>query len=164
EKGTERSNWLSITIPSSVLPPGDGEPFFMRYADLGDGWVLSATNQNLWRFRPTDNDAVQFARLTSGPNPTITGCGTAAARTRSEKGTERSNWLSITIPSSVLPPGDGEPFFMRYADLGDGWVLSATNQNLWRFRPTDNDAVQFARLTSGPNPTITGCGTAAART
>src|SRR5205085_11720011 len=142
--GDDRANAAAVELKVwDQLIGGDGIGTAVALAPTGKNPTLWASVQQSRRFcRPRARD-----------------CGKA---TRVERGTERSNWPSINL-ASVLPSGDGEPFAIRYADLGDGWVLSASNQNLWRFRPTDNDAVQFARLTTGPNPTITGCGSTAAR-
>ena len=175
---------LMYSVGSGDPTTGNPSLLYSGLQDNGTRWLLNGDNEaiftsvelKVWdQLIGGDGIGTAVALDPTGKNPTLWAsvqqsrrfcrprardCGKA---TRVERGTERSNWPSISL-NSVLPSGDGEPFFMRYADLGDGWVLSATNQNLWRFRPTENDAVQFARLTTGPNPTITGCGSTVGRT
>ena len=177
---------LMFSVGSGDPTTGNPSLLFSGLQDNGTRWLLNGDNEaiatsvelKVWdQLIGGDGIGTAVALDPTGKNPTLWGsvqgsrrfcrprardCGKA---TRVERGTERSNWLNVNNP--VLPSGDSEPFFIRYADLGDGWVLSASSLNLWRFRPTDNDAVQIARLTTPAqtgNPSITGCGSAAART
>jgi len=172
---------LMYSVGSGDPTTGNPSLLYSGLQDNGTRWLLNSDDEGIatsvelkvWdQLIGGDGIGTAVALDPTGKNPTLWAsvqgsrrfcrprardCGKA---TRVERGTERSNWLALQ------PLGDVEPFFIRYADLGDGWVLSASNQNLWRFRPTDDDAVLSVRLTTSPPgvPSITGCGSTAART
>jgi hypothetical protein len=176
---------LMYSVGSGDPTTGNPSMLYSGLQDNGTRWLMNGDNQEIFSVELKvwdqliggDGIGTAVALDPTGKNPTLWASGSVqpsrrfcrprsrdcGKATRLERGTERNNWPAVSLASALIPLGDGEPFFTRYADLGDGWVLSASNQNLWRLRSTETDSVQFARLTTGVNPTITGCGSTAAR-
>ncbi|MFT3917490.1 MAG: hypothetical protein QM704_26420 [Anaeromyxobacteraceae bacterium] len=180
QPGYGMATHLMYSVGSGDPATGNPGVLFSGLQDNGTRWALNTDNEvistsvelKVWdQLIGGDGIGTAVALDPAGRNPVLWASVQQSRRfcrprardcgvpTRIERGTERTNWVSISL-AGVLPAGDGEPFFIRYADLGDGWVSSVTNQNVWRFRPNENDQVSFSRLTNG----ITGCGSATNRT